>query len=70
MNAHRNPVVIWTENGCWYQQLERGLLRSSYLGHLGTPEEVREWCENSGVDFAKKFDEFCGTGIRERWPAA
>ena len=68
MRANTKPVIIWTENGCWYQQTTNGVLRSSYLGHIGTPEEVREWCENNAIDFAGKFHAFEGTAMREKWP--
>lgn len=64
-----NPVLIWTEDGCWFQQTVNGVMRSSYLGHIGTPEQVKELCEDRLIDFTQKFD-FQGTGIRERWPVS
>jgi len=39
-------------------------MRSSYLGHIGTPEEVEEWCGNNAIDFTTKFDWIFGTAIR------
>ncbi len=66
-----NPIVIWTEDGCWFQQpTPTGEVRSSYLGHIGTPEEVKEWCENRLIDFTRRFEAFQGTAIRERWPVS
>lgn len=62
------PSIIWTENGCWFQQWENGLRRSSYLGHIGTPEEVKEFCESKAIDFTKHFHAFNGAAISERWP--
>lgn len=62
------PTIIWTENGCWFQQFENGIRRSSYLGHIGTPEEVKEFCESKAIDFTKQFHAFNGTAITERWP--
>ena len=68
MRANEKPVIIWTENGCWFQQRTDGILRSSYLGHIGTPDEVREWCECNATDFTGKFHDFAGTAIKEKWP--
>jgi hypothetical protein len=68
MRANDKAVVIWSENGCWFQQRTEGVLRSSYLGHIGTPDEVRQWCESKAVDFTTKFHDFAGTAIREKWP--
>jgi hypothetical protein len=64
----QRPVIIWTEDGCWYQQTVGGVLRSSWLGKIGTPDEVREFCESRAMDFAAKAHRFNGTAIRERWP--
>lgn len=68
MRSNEKPVMIWTEDGVWYQQRTAGVLRSSYLGHIGTPDEVREWCENHALDFTQKFHAFDGTAIAEKWP--
>ena len=68
MKAEYKPVMIWTEHGCWYQQVVHGVQRSSFLGKIGTPEEVREWCESSAIDFTQRYHDFEGTAIRERWP--
>ena len=64
------PVMIWTEDGCWYQQKQNGVQRSSYLGHIGTSFEVAEWCESHGTEFATKFHPFAGTAVAEKWPAS
>ena len=68
MNDKDGSVVIWTEDGCWLQQTVSGVRRSSYLGRIGTPEEVREWCSDQNVGFATKFHPFSGVGMAERWP--
>ena len=64
----RKACIIWTENGCWFQQEIGGVTRSSYLGHIGTAEEVREWCmaQVTDVDFATKFHLFSGTALRSK----
>jgi len=65
MRAYNKPVIIWHPDGCWYQDYDdQGRMRSSYLGHIGTPEEVGEWCGNNAVDFTTKFDWIFGTAIR------
>jgi len=61
--------MIWTEDGCWYQQTVNGVERSSYLGHIGTPDEVKEWCQEHSIDFTTKFHPFAGTAIAEKWPS-
>jgi hypothetical protein len=68
MRSNTKAVIIWTENGCWFQQTVDGVFRSSFLGHIGTPEEVREWCESQAIDFATKFHAFAGTAVAEKWP--
>jgi len=70
MRAHNEPVIIWTENGCWYQQTENDVTRSSYLGHIGNPDEVKEWCLLHSVDFTKTFHPFAGTAVAEKWPSS
>lgn len=67
--ANDRPVIIWTEDGAWYQQNLNGIVRSSYLGKIGTAEQVREWCEGRAIDFAMKFDPYKGTAVAEKWPA-
>ncbi len=67
MNTQR-PVIIWTEDGCWFQQTVAGVLRSSWMGKIGSPDEVREFCAEHGTDFAEKFHAFNGTAVRDRWP--
>ena len=68
MTYPNKAVIIWTENGCWFQQRTDGVLRSSYLGHIGTPDEVREWCECKAIEFATKYDRIFGTAVAEKWP--
>jgi len=68
MRSNAKPVIIWTEDGSWYQETVNGVMRSSYLGHIGPPEEVREWCESKAIDFATKFHAFAGTAVAEKWP--
>jgi hypothetical protein len=60
--------MIWTEDGCWFQQRVDGVTRSSSLGYIGTPDEVREWCADKAIDFATKFHAFAGTAVAEKWP--
>lgn len=68
IKSHDRPVIIWTEDGAWYQQNVNGVKRSSYLGKIGSAEQVREWCESRAIDFATKIDAFKGTPVAERWP--
>lgn len=68
MSDNTNSVIIYTDNGCWFQQTIGGLKRSSYLGNIGTADEVREFCEGKRIGFADKFHAFSGTALREKWP--
>jgi hypothetical protein len=68
MSINVNAVMIWTSDGCWFQQSLDGVTRSSFLGHIGTSEQVREWCEDRAIDFATKFHAFRGTAVSEKWP--
>jgi hypothetical protein len=68
MTYPTKAVIIWTENGCWFQQKADGLLRSSYLGHIGSPDEVREFCASKAIEFATKYDAIFGTAVAEKWP--
>ena len=68
MKAKDKPVIIWTPEGSWFQQAVNGTTRSSFLGQIGPPEQVKEWCEANTLDFAQKFHAFRGTAVRERWP--
>jgi len=68
MLSNRRSTIIWTEDGCWFQQVQNGVERSSYLGRIGTPEEVREYCETSAIDFTRKYHAFNGTALAEKWP--
>jgi hypothetical protein len=65
---NEKACIIWTENGCWFQQRINGISRSSYLGHIGTPEEVKDWCALRTVDFATQFHAFNGTPVKDKMP--
>jgi len=69
MAANERAVLIWTEDGAWFQQKQNGVVRSSYLGKIGSAEQVRAWCESRAIDFATKFHAFNGTAVAEKWPA-
>lgn len=70
MMMRDRSVIIWTEDGCWFQQKLNGVERSSFLGKIGTADQVREWCEGNAIDFADKFHAFTGTAVKEKWPAS
>ena len=66
---NEKACIIWTEHGRWFQQRTNGIERSSYLGHIGTPEQVKDWCATQTVDFATQFHAFNGTALKEKLPS-
>jgi hypothetical protein len=53
-------LIIWADDGCWFQHLERGIVRSSFLGHVGRKEAVSDWCAQRGI----RFEDFAPPGSR------
>jgi len=44
-------LIIWTDDGCWYQHTLGGVMRSSWLGHVGSRVAVESWCASKGIGF-------------------
>jgi len=44
-------VLIWAEDGCWFQTVRDRVVRSSYLGRVGPTKTVEAWCRSRGIEF-------------------
>ena len=53
-----DEVMIWTPEGCWYQRTMNGVTRCSFMGDLGTIDEVAERCKEQAMRFEKFADTF------------
>ena len=57
-------VMIWSQDGRWFQcRDETGRVQVSFLGHIGTAEAVRAWCDSHGIEFqifARRFGLWSG----------
>lgn len=45
--------LIWTPDGSWLQSRKTGRLVASYLGRVGTLEELQEYAHWMGLDFCQ-----------------
>lgn len=68
-NSPFKAVMIWTPEGTWQQQTVNGIVRSSWLGNIGSARSVQEWAEAHGMEF-EIFQAFRNSVSRVAAPAS
>jgi len=58
--------MIWTPDGCWFQRESNGVVRSSWMGQIGTIDEVAERCKETGDAFETYADGISNAGELNR----
>jgi len=46
-------TIIWAPGGCWLQRTSGDVVRSSYLGLIGTTSAVHAYCLDHDIEFVE-----------------